>query len=138
MKECLQQSIQQSCMAVGPCSRAVCEQKRNCRNQQSCHVVLSPGLLSYGVKVVQGFGGQCCAVTCCAVSCVLQLLGVALVAVQGGLGEASALGLCSLHPNQLSLTAWSSGTGFAGAQSTRLLTYLHIRIHALHVSHVWR
>lgn len=44
----------------------------------------------------------------------LQLLGVALVAVQGGLGEASALGLCSLHPNQLSLTAWSSGTGFAG------------------------
>lgn len=43
-----------------------------------------------------------------------QLLGVALVAVQGGLGEASALGLCSLHPSQLSLTAWSSGTGFAG------------------------
>jgi hypothetical protein len=45
---------------------------------------------------------------------VLQLLGVGLVAIQGGLGEASALGLCSLYPNQLSLTAWSSGTGFAG------------------------
>jgi hypothetical protein len=44
----------------------------------------------------------------------LQLLGVGLVAIQGGLGEASALGLCSLYPNQLSLTAWSSGTGFAG------------------------
>lgn len=46
----------------------------------------------------------------------MQLLGVGLVAVQGGLGEASALGLCSLCPNQLSLTAWSSGTGFAGEQ----------------------
>jgi hypothetical protein len=57
----------------------------------------------------------CCDMACCAVLCAaLQLLGVALVAVQGGLGEASALGLCSLHPNQLSLTAWSSGTGFAG------------------------
>lgn len=53
------------------------------------------------------------AVWCCVP--VPQLLGVALVAVQGGLGEASALGLCSLHPNQLALTAWSSGTGFAGA-----------------------
>lgn len=51
-----------------------------------------------------------------------QLVGVALVAVQGGLGEASALGLCSRHPNQLSLTAWSSGTGFAGGCRKCILT----------------
>lgn len=43
-----------------------------------------------------------------------QLLGVGLVAVQGGLGEASALAMCALYPSKLSLTAWSSGTGFAG------------------------
>ncbi|KAF6259405.1 hypothetical protein COO60DRAFT_1626075 [Scenedesmus sp. NREL 46B-D3] len=49
-----------------------------------------------------------------------DLLGVGLVAVQGGLGEASALGLCSLYPNQLALTAWSSGTGFAGSTCTRI------------------
>eukprot|EP00775_Hariotina_reticulata_P008201 gene8201-8392_t len=49
-----------------------------------------------------------------------QLLGVGLAAVQGGLGEASTLGLCSLYPNQLALTAWSSGTGFAGERTGRL------------------
>jgi battenin len=45
----------------------------------------------------------------------LQLLGVSVVAFQGGLGEATVLALCARHPpTDAALTAWSSGTGFAG------------------------
>jgi battenin len=60
-----------------------------------------------------------------------QLAGVALVAVQGGLGEASALALCALHPSQLALTAWSSGTGLAGVVGYAWIALLH---HALGLS----
>ncbi len=43
-----------------------------------------------------------------------QLAGVALAALQGGLGEATALGLCARYHSRSALTTWSSGTGFAG------------------------
>jgi battenin len=46
----------------------------------------------------------------------LQLFGVACGAAQSGLGEASLLAMASLYgsKSRLALTAWSSGTGFAG------------------------
>ena len=46
----------------------------------------------------------------------LQLLGVACGATQSGLGEASLLAMASLYgeDSRKALTAWSSGTGFAG------------------------
>lgn len=45
----------------------------------------------------------------------LQLIGIALVAVQSGLGEASTLALGGAYETHRSLlTAWSSGTGFSG------------------------
>ena len=43
------------------------------------------------------------------------LTGVCLASVQSGMGEASFLALCSYYdPSSTALTAWSSGTGFAG------------------------
>jgi battenin len=48
---------------------------------------------------------------------VLQLFGVALGSAQSGLGEASLLAMASLYEgsqSRVALTAWSSGTGFAG------------------------
>lgn len=45
----------------------------------------------------------------------LQLLGVALVSVQSGLGESTGLGLSQHHAEpKACLVMWSSGTGFAG------------------------
>ena len=44
----------------------------------------------------------------------VQLLGVACCSMQSGLGEASVLGLTSKYHTASTLTAWSSGTGFAG------------------------
>ena len=43
-----------------------------------------------------------------------QLLGVVLSAVQGGLGEASCLAMCTFFDSRAAITLWSSGTGFAG------------------------
>ncbi len=43
----------------------------------------------------------------------LQLVGVGLGSLAQGLGESSMLGLCS-HYGERGVTAWSSGTGFAG------------------------
>ena len=54
--------------------------------------------------VTVGYGG----------STPVQLLGVCLAALQGGLGEASFLALSSFYDTPRALTAWSSGTGFAG------------------------
>ncbi|CAM9788942.1 unnamed protein product [Pylaiella littoralis] len=44
----------------------------------------------------------------------VQLLGVCFSSLQGGLGEASFLALASYYDTPRALTAWSSGTGFAG------------------------
>ncbi|CAM9752280.1 unnamed protein product [Choristocarpus tenellus] len=44
----------------------------------------------------------------------VQLLGVAFSSLQGGLGEASFLALAAFYDTATALTAWSSGTGFAG------------------------
>lgn len=54
--------------------------------------------------VTVGYGG----------STPVQLLGVCFSAVQSGLGEASFLALSSFYDTPRALTAWSSGTGFAG------------------------
>lgn len=54
--------------------------------------------------VTVGYGG----------STPVQLLGVCFSSLQGGLGEASFLALTSLYDTPRALTAWSSGTGFAG------------------------
>jgi battenin len=51
-----------------------------------------------------------------AASPALQLFGVALGSAQSGLGEASLLAMASFYgeTSRIALTAWSSGTGFAG------------------------
>lgn len=54
--------------------------------------------------VTVGYGG----------STAVQLLGVCFSSLQGGLGEASFLALASFYDTPRALTAWSSGTGFAG------------------------
>lgn len=47
-------------------------------------------------------------------STAVQLMGVCFSSLQGGLGEASFLALASFYDTPRALTAWSSGTGFAG------------------------
>eukprot|EP00903_Cladosiphon_okamuranus_P005515 g5494.t2 len=54
--------------------------------------------------VTVGYGG----------STAVQLAGVCFSSLQGGLGEASFLALASFYDTPRALTAWSSGTGFAG------------------------
>ncbi|CAM9969162.1 unnamed protein product, partial [Sphacelaria rigidula] len=44
----------------------------------------------------------------------VQLFGVTCAALQEGVGEASFLALASLYDTPRALSAWSSGTGFAG------------------------
>lgn len=44
----------------------------------------------------------------------LQLFGVVLCSTQSGFGEASFLAFTAFFESRLALTAWSSGTGFAG------------------------
>ena len=44
----------------------------------------------------------------------LQLFGVILCSTQSGFGEASFLAFTAFFESRLALTAWSSGTGFAG------------------------
>lgn len=73
-------------------------------------------LVPYGVRVCAcvvlmvlalvtvGYGG----------STAVQILGVCFSAAQGGVGEASFLALASFYNTPRALTAWSSGTGFAG------------------------
>lgn len=63
-----------------------------------CTVLLALSL------VTVGYGG----------STGVQLLGVCFSSVQAGLGEASFLALASFYDTPRALTAWSSGTGFAG------------------------
>jgi hypothetical protein len=49
------------------------------------------------------------------------------VALQGGLGEATVLALCARHPpTAATLTAWSSGTGFAGVFGYFWVAALHV------------
>jgi battenin len=43
-----------------------------------------------------------------------QLLGVVFASLQGGLGEATTLSLTAYYRSGTAITAWSSGTGFAG------------------------
>lgn len=47
-------------------------------------------------------------------STAVQLMGVCFSAVQAGLGESSFLALSAFYDTPRALTAWSSGTGFAG------------------------
>ena len=70
----------------------------------------------------------------------LQLLGVALASSQSSMGEASMLALASRYrtrpstsepqqaPGAAALTAWSSGTGFAGVFGYAWLNVLHVWI----------
>ena len=45
-----------------------------------------------------------------------QLLGVVYSALQGGLGEASCLAMCTFFDSRSAITFWASGTGFAGGE----------------------
>lgn len=47
-------------------------------------------------------------------SLALQLLGVAVGSLQGGMGEATCLGLAAFFDTRRAITFWSSGTGAAG------------------------
>lgn len=64
----------------------------------ACTVMLSISL------VTVGYGG----------STAVQLVGVCFSSLQGGLGESSFLALAAFYDTPRALTAWSSGTGFAG------------------------
>jgi battenin len=44
----------------------------------------------------------------------IMLFGIAIGSFQSGLGEASFLALAAFYDGRVALTAWSSGTGFAG------------------------
>lgn len=57
-----------------------------------------------------------------------QLLGVILASFQGGLGEASVLALTSHYHSQTTITAWSSGTGFAGVFGYAWVAVLHVMV----------
>ncbi|CAL5228292.1 g11397 [Coccomyxa viridis] len=54
-----------------------------------------------------------------------QLLGVVLSAVQGGLGEASCLAMCTFFDSRAAITLWSSGTGFAGVAGYTWVGVMH-------------
>ncbi|CAL8471388.1 g10930 [Coccomyxa elongata] len=56
----------------------------------------------------------------------LQLLGVVFSALQGGLGEASCLAMCTFFDSRAAITFWSSGTGFAGVAGYTWVGVLHI------------
>ena len=55
-----------------------------------------------------------------------QLIGVVMASLQGALGEASLLALTSQYNSQVTLTAWSSGTGFAGVFGYTWVSLLHV------------
>lgn len=55
-----------------------------------------------------------------------QLLGVILASLQGSLGEASLIALTSRYHSQSTITAWASGTGFAGVFGYSWVAVLHI------------
>ena len=55
----------------------------------------------------------------------MQLLGVVGASLQGALGEASCLALTSHFRSQAAITAWSSGTGFAGVAGYLWVAALH-------------
>ncbi|GAB4818577.1 hypothetical protein N2152v2_005623 [Parachlorella kessleri] len=55
-----------------------------------------------------------------------QLLGVVFASLQGGLGEASCLALTSYYSGRPAITAWSSGTGFAGVFGYSWVALLHV------------
>lgn len=55
----------------------------------------------------------------------VQLIGVACSAFQGGIGEASCLALAAFYDTPRALTAWSSGTGFAGIFGYAWVFVLH-------------
>lgn len=57
-----------------------------------------------------------------------QLFGVVLASVQGGLGEASILALTSHYHSQTTITAWSSGTGFAGVFGYAWVAVFHVML----------
>ncbi|GMH32514.1 hypothetical protein BSKO_00348 [Bryopsis sp. KO-2023] len=54
-----------------------------------------------------------------------QLLGVIFASIQSGLGEVSCLALCSFYDSKKMITAWSSGTGFAGVGGFCWVMVLH-------------
>ena len=56
-----------------------------------------------------------------------QLLGVVFSALQGGLGEASCLAMCTFLDSRSAITFWASGTGFAGKGAI-----LHLEAHRIH------
>ena len=58
----------------------------------------------------------------------IQLLGVILASFQSSLGEASCLALSTHYSGPVSITAWSSGTGFAGVFGYAWVAVLHVII----------
>ena len=49
-----------------------------------------------------------------------------ILPLQGGLGEASCLALTSYYSGRQVITAWSSGTGFAGVFGYTWVAALHV------------
>ena len=61
-----------------------------------------------------------------------QLLGVVFSALQGGLGEASCLAMCTFFDSRSAITFWASGTGFAGKGSALHRVAYQIRLRLAH------
>ena len=58
----------------------------------------------------------------------IQLMGVVCASLQSALGEASCLALSSHFDGVVSITAWSSGTGFAGVFGYGWIAVLHVML----------
>lgn len=57
----------------------------------------------------------------------MQLLGVVLGSLQGGLGEATCLAMSAFYDSRSCITFWSSGTGFAGIHSIVFRSHTNVR-----------
>ncbi|EWM22857.1 cln3like protein [Nannochloropsis gaditana] len=59
----------------------------------------------------------------------VQLTGVGFCSLQAGIGEASMLGLTAQYHGPSTITAWSSGTGFAGILGYAWVVFFHLLLH---------
>lgn len=76
--------------------------------------VFRPILQYKTVTSVDHIPQRICLVFCSVSTCSLQLFGVVLGSLQGGMGEAMCLAMSAFYDSRSVITFWSSGTGFAG------------------------
>ncbi|CAG9465622.1 unnamed protein product [Pedinophyceae sp. YPF-701] len=99
-----------------------------------CLVVKTTGPYWFHLCTYRARQWACAALMAAAYCCVaygygrsqaVQLAGVCISSVQGGLGEASNLAMASFFDSKRMLTLWSSGTGLAGVAGYTWVAVLH-------------